>query len=453
MEQKIEYKKQNNKHRKRESRYLKNKSVNSREFINTLFIFFLMFFSNDTYLFGSNQNALFVSFPRYLTLIFCVFGVFWLINNGLFYGHKGEIIWYVIMLVTFSIISWLNREYVNRTVNKILFMTGGLLVCVILNFHDFSVAFRNSLLFIAAASNLLWFFAYLAPDLVLHLPQIENTAGIRFATIIISGLDLTTIHTSTIRMGGIYWEPGVYEMFLNIAILFELFMEEKPRIGRLFIYCIALFSTFSTTGYIAFLWILLMLILFGGKNAKAFKASRWFVVLPFIAIILFFAVTGTTVGQQVFGKAINLHEGTTMVRFASVFASINIVLAHPLLGVGMEHISDQMRNLTLSSNVYYGWTTQNTNTFLYQFAAHGCIFGSLFLIGSLLFGKVFNKGKIFTFCIFILFFIFYIGENYMVSIVPYLFIFYGFESTKKENVQIRGEVTSNAYPSYRYIIY
>ena len=119
----------------------------------------------------------------------------------------------------------------------------------------------------------------------------------------------------------------------------------------------------------------------------------------------------------------------------------------------MENVRDQMYAVTSTSDLYHGWTSQNTNTFLYQFVAHGCIFGGLFLIGSSFFGRAFSKGSLFTLFVFVLLIVFYTGENYMVSIVPYILIFYGLQSERTEDTQTRGEYISNENKVCRYFIY
>ncbi len=433
------------------SKYIKTSDSKSNQLISSLLVFFLMFFSNDTYLFGTNINSFYVSLPRYILLAFCLLGFVYFISYQSIKQHKKQIAMYCVMLSTFVIISIINHENTNRIVNKALFMTGGLLLCLIIDFNSYSIAFRNAIAFISVSSIVLWILAYIAPDLVLQLPQIENTVGVKFATIFFSGLDLRTIHSLTIRNGGIFWEPGVYQMFLNLAILFELFVEEKPRKGYLIAYCVALLSTFSTTGYIAFFWMILIYILFGGKKQRISKGKRWLIVFPFISVILFSLITGTTIGRQVFGKVSNLDDGTTMVRVASFFGSIDIARLHPLSGVGMENVGDYMYKITKASDFYYGWTRQNSNTLLYQFAAHGCIFGGLFLFGTYFFGRVFKRGNTFTFFVFVLMSIFYMGENLMVSVLPYVIIFYGIESSNALNS--REDSIQNECRKKRYLIY
>lgn len=433
------------------SKYIKTYDNHSNVLFYSVLVYFLMFLSNDTYLFGTNKSLFIVSIPRYIILIFCLIGLIYFIHEESIQKRKKQIAMYCVLLLTFIAVSIVNKELVNRTIIKILFMTGGFLFCVILNFLDFSIAFRNALVFISVSSNILWILAYIVPGFVMQLPQMENTAGVRFATIFIAGIDLRAINSIAIRSVGIYWEPGVYQMYLNMAIFFELFVEEKPRKRYLLAYCIALFSTFSTTGYIAFLWTMLTYILFGGNKQQLSKYSRWMVILPFITILFFLAITGTTVGRQVFGKAANLKEGTTMVRLASFFASIDIARSHPLNGVGMENVSDYMYKITMASDLYHGWTRQNTNTLLYQFAAHGCIFGGLFLLGTSSFGRVFKRGKIFTLFVFVLIWIFYMGENLMVSIFPYILIFYGIGSTS--TIYRKEESNKDDYKESRYIIY
>ena len=56
-----------------------------------------------------------------------------------------------------------------------------------------------------------------------------------------------------IRNAGPFWEPGVFVVFLNIALFFNLFIKKKffERTNILFIVCII--TTFSTSGYIGLL--------------------------------------------------------------------------------------------------------------------------------------------------------------------------------------------------------
>ncbi len=402
-----------------EKRYSGNSNI-------TIIVFVLMFFSNDTYLFGTNSNTLLVSLPRYILLVFCLY-------SFLIIAMKGELpkrlsfVW-LLMVATFLMVSHLNEEHLNRTIIKMLCITCGFLVCCQFLFLDYAEAFCKVMYLIAVSSIIFELIAYLCPAFLRLFPVMINSSGVRFYTCFLSGLDSRTLGSLTIRAGGIFWEPGVYQIYLNLAILFDLIFLMNKKRKRLIVYIIALVITFSTTGYIAFAWILASyLLFFDNKHNFSIQIKVLcigIITVVSIATILLFGDSLST--GVVFGKLFDSKSGTANVRYASIVTNIEVFLDYPLHGVGMERISDEFFARTLKSTLIYGFTDQNTNTLLYQFAVHGGIWGSIFLIGTFKFGNIFSVKKIQTVCVFVVLVIMYIGENLQVSILPYIIIFYGY---------------------------
>lgn len=392
----------------------------------TIIVFILTFFSNDTYLFGTNSNTFFVSLPRYILIVFCLY-CFLILTTKDEVPTRFFCIW-VMMVTTFLIVSHLNEEYLNRTIIKILCITVGFLICCQFSFRDYAEAFCKVMYLVAIGSIVFELIAYICSPLLNLFPVMINSVGVKFYTCLFAGLDSRTLNTSTIRAGGIFWEPGVYQIYLNLAIIFELILLKNKKRNRLIAYIIALVITFSTTGYIAFAWILASYLLFF-DNKHNFSVQTKAIYIGIIAIasvatIFLFGDSLTT--GIVFGKLFDPTSGTANVRYASIVTNIEIFLDYPLHGVGMERIADEFFTRTLKSPLIYGFTDQNTNTLLYQFAAHGGIWGSLFLIGTFKFGNIFSEKKIQTVCVFIVLVVMYIGENLQVSILPYVIIFYGY---------------------------
>lgn len=66
------------------------------------------------------------------------------------------------------------------------------------------------------------------------------------------GISIGFYYVSTgSRNSGPFWEPGMFAVFLNIAYVFQLLMTRRPFDKISIVLLLALFSTFSTTGYIA----------------------------------------------------------------------------------------------------------------------------------------------------------------------------------------------------------
>ena len=51
------------------------------------------------------------------------------------------------------------------------------------------------------------------------------------------------------RNGGMFWEPGAFQIFINLALLIEL-LKNLPRGRVILVYVITIITTFSTTGFL-----------------------------------------------------------------------------------------------------------------------------------------------------------------------------------------------------------
>ena len=175
-----------------------------------------------------------------------------------------------------------------------------------------------------------------------------------------------------------FWEPEVFQMYLNIAILYELFVL-NCNIKRLFILIFAMILTFSTTGYIVFAWIILTYYLFFKTGNYSKNRLAWNYLILFIFVISsFLFLNFSSIASNVFGKLTDKTNGSTFVRQASVFINLEIARDNPLTGIGMDIMEDEFERRSFASTLVYGWTRQNTNTLLYQYSAHGIPFGLVF---------------------------------------------------------------------------
>lgn len=71
------------------------------------------------------------------------------------------------------------------------------------------------------------------------------------------------------RNRGPFWEPGVFQVYINMALMMLLYTNKKAEWQKLkiAILVVALLSTFSTTGYVVFLIIMIGSLFLGKENA------------------------------------------------------------------------------------------------------------------------------------------------------------------------------------------
>lgn len=398
-------------------------------------IYLLMFFSNDTYIFGTNSINFFNTLPRYIMLGLCLLFALKLSNHNVLLKFKSNLLLYLFLSIPFIISCIIHSESTTRIAVKLICITCAMLMTSNVPFYDYSEAFRKAMVFVSICSIIITIIAYLSPSLIRILPVMTNSAGMKIYTCLFAGIDERMLGQAAIRTNGIFWEPGVFQMYLNLAILFELYCEKAKNTKRIIVYILALVLTFSTTGYICLFWIVTSYLLFyvDSGTRKSIVNFLLLLLLLIIAGVLFILFEDSITTGVVFGKLFDPTHGSTNVRLASVITNIEIFVDNPIWGIGMEAIPQEFIYRTLASKLIYGYTSQNTNTLLYQFAAHGILFGSAFTIGTYRFGKKLSDSKIVIFIIFIAIVLLYIGENLMVSMLPYIIIFYG--CTNKEKMR------------------
>ena len=393
-------------------------------------VFVLIFVSNDTYLFGTNANSFMLEIPRVLLGIFIVLEIILLVSkkklnmNFLAIG--------IIMAGMLIGISMYHGDPVKLIIIKCLCIFSALLLTLHYDFNEYAEAFTKVMVFNAVTALLLEVIVYLLPSVAYALPRMLNTASVEITTIGFAGIDSRNLDAIFIRNSGIFWEPGVFQMYLNLAIIFELFRQKGIRWKYVFILMAGVFITFSTTCFIVLIWIFVSYALLVKKEKVTGKTLLALTMLLVVLSISFFAIDYAQLLEIVFGKLSNSDSGSMIARSASVFVNLDIFFDHPFVGVGMSAINTEM--VYRSALMYGRPTTHNTNTLLYQFAAHGLFYGGLFFMGTCKFTKCLSNKIVIRVSLVIALILIYVGENLRYSILPFILIFYGF-NCKKEQIK------------------
>lgn len=159
------------------------------------------------------------------------------------------------------------------------------------------------------------------------------------------------------RLFGIYWEPGVYQIVLNVSLfmylneLANLSINKNQKI-KLIIIIITLLLTRSTAGYLN-LAILVGLILFRSKKLR----SNLFILTStcILACTAIFYLYNSPVVQKKFDQ--KGKEGTSYeVRLADNIAMLIMTSEKPLTGYGLsskdyDKRADELGNLTSSNGI------------------------------------------------------------------------------------------------------
>ena len=151
------------------------------------------------------------------------------------------------------------------------------------------------------------------------------------------------------RNSGPFWEPGAFAGFLIIAIMFELFRTKQLFSKMNIVNIIALITTTSTTGFIAFGLIFLYYNTLLKK--RGLLTIPTFVIIAFILIVSYLKINflKTKIDHAIF---VTEHSEDRITRFQSAILDFNDFKANPIVGVGRNAETSLKKYMYLSKEIY-----------------------------------------------------------------------------------------------------
>lgn len=386
-----------------------------------IFIFIIVVVSNDTYFWGTNSVDVFLSIPRYGSIFLCIF----LLAKKIVYPHfhkKMQLLYFFIILI-YLVSCIYNKSTITITGIYAIYITLAFLISTRISFKKFFDSLEKIIYFISIFSLVIELILYCFPAFASLFPVMKNYAGVDIINFGFSGILKMYINTPLKRNNGIFWEPGVFQIYINLSLAYCIFFKPQVVIKRIIVYGLMVFFTFSTTGYIAYLFLLIIYV----KASKIRKTNKIIlcVIFALLALATLFVDIGSPLFLGVFGKLFDNKNGSTLARIASVIADIKIGLTHPFFGIGMNSVTEQTQIIAREELGVY--VNSNTNGILYPLAAYGIPFEILYMFGTFIFPINFTKNKFDSLLLIILIILVFISERLM-SPFPYIIMFYGYSA-------------------------
>lgn len=382
-------------------------------------ILFVTVITTDTVYMGTNLNVLFQKIPQILlagiTVLLLLFSC--LIGKT----FRAERLAFLLVL---------NLCIVTTAACFVDFRTGYLFKCILVTFSffvtqlfdlkTFAQIFNKVIVFLAAVSLFCFAAEAVNHNVFSFAPRIYNSVGYGFRNLF---LYVQSDEGFALRNYGIYREPGVYQMFLIVALIFELYCFERPHLKRMVVYITTLLTTLSSTGLIALgIWGLLAYVKRNTISKKVKVGMVFLGGLIFILVISLFPSICIELAQKVFGK-FSLENESFLARWGSIVLNLKMWLEHPVFGVGMTNAGPLYEQESVQ--VFGTLIRDNTNTLLVQFAVHGTIFGLLWLSGFIKGARALGKTQMERCLIFLIVGILSIGENVTFSPFGNVLMMYG----------------------------
>lgn len=198
-------------------------------------------------------------------------------------------------------------------------------------------------------------------------PIVVNGSGKEYYT-----LGIVSYQTETYRSGkrccGLFWEPGMFSGMLALATMLDLYTRrDEKQFWRIVTYCTAIFITFSTSGYVYYIMIGLMIMV---RNKKRGRSAIALLIIAG-AVVIFSSLIQDTISALfellplVFDK-VKTKNLSYRTRVLSPFADVMLMLKYPF-GTGFEDfleirtsLMSQMgakTSITTSTLTYFGVTS------------------------------------------------------------------------------------------------
>lgn len=324
-----------------------------------LIVFIL--FSTDSMLVSTNSNRVFARISWVLMILFL------LVNIRLLKPQMKELLFlgsFSLLIVLSGLVNdgTLSVNYIQR----ILLLWIATIIVHSISYDDYIKQFIRVVNFIALFSLVCW----LLRGVLITLPVIPT---IYTGDITYKCLFFTNISTTSTRNFGPFWEPGAYQLFLNLAIFYELRDKKYFDIKSFVLLVITLLTTFSTGGIIVFFVILLYSVI-AGRESRGTKHSALKILVIVLMIGGLVFLQNSNYGSNVFAKIVayidnplakNSANVSAYTRFNSFDANISMIRQRPLFGWGIQGSSDMLHNTyNLSAN---------TNTILGMGSSYGII--------------------------------------------------------------------------------
>lgn len=395
----------------------------TNEKLSNFIVFIMIYVSTETLLFGTNNNNMFLYFHYAVIIALFVFLLFLFLKKNKKIAFDRKTFSAYSALCFLSLITMLiNKDVSFHYIYEIILLSIALLYTKIFSFDVFKKSFIKIILFLVKCSFLTFLLDLFFPQVLNFFPTLINKANIRFHFWPFGCAMYKTMY-EPVRNWSIFREPGVFAIFIVLAILFILLSCDKIKKNNskdLFLLFLGLFTTFSTGGIISGVLLIVLYLLRDKINFRKF-------ILAIIVIVsLFFLHNYTNFFHKVFGKLFT-QNASMISRSASIYSNLKVFSISPIFGIGFGKLDLFFQYFTVEKfNAIISKSYANTNTFFRMLSTHGLFFFAIYFIGYYKFFVKNSKNRFTALLLYLILLLAFSNENLMLNIVFPILLFYGY---------------------------
>ena len=412
---------------------------NPRKALVAVTVFLLIFVSKDTLVFGTNSNGIATAVGFLVpAALMVLWGAIWLMQQRHLSRQKGtNYLLAMIFLALFTAI--VNLDFTVKYPYEVVLLLLAFFVTACVDLELFKAYFIKIMVFFAVCSLIVAALYFVAYPLFNLFPTVINTTGWHFHNLGVA-LMVHRMHGFTFRNWSIFREPGVYAIFLDLALIWEFGNPKRVRLFRVLVLLVAMLTTMSTTGYVvAFLSLVGFLLSKSPTASVARTKKRLVFVLLFALLLSVFVVNYQYVFGHVFGKLFSENDSKDS-RFGSFAVNAALLVKSPLsmlLGCGFTYAEDRFPAVADGMGLL---NAQNTNTIFKILAVHGIPYTCGICYGLFAFWKKRGVRGVANVIYALSFILTILNEEIIFDVLIYLLIFYSFGRVKPKEVPQREDL-------------
>ena len=334
---------------------------------------FYTIYATDSMLFATNNNVTVLNLGKALLVLSVVVTAysFFSKRNRCIYGYgNNSLILVTWIFLTFATLI-VNFDTSQRTFVKVLILTSSFFIAKQISLNDYAKAYCKILNIIGIFSCVMFLFHDYFRT-ASYLPTITNTNGYTFRSALFANIAESTLDVMHRNIGP-FWEPGAYQAYLILGIIFSLFLDFRTseRIRNVIIYIISLIFTYSTTGYVALIPLITAYLLTSKRIS-----NRWVkLILASVCILaVYYILKNEEAYSLVFGKIFEQNDSYVS-RVGSIQNGIEVAMKNPIFGVGPVEFESLLDGIAI------------VNTTVMHFAIYGVGVGLIYLYCMYRFSK------------------------------------------------------------------
>jgi len=316
-----------------------------------------------------------------------------------------------------------------------LILIGFVLGFMLINMISFDLFIETTILVMVFLCFYSIMTSYIFRDLIIgrgiYIKALNNSSGIPLINV---GFNYIINVNGYYRNFGIFRESGVYQAFINFALMFELFFVKREiKFKNVFILVIGVLSTFSPVGYINSLCLVICYLIRNGSKQLIQNKKIILGLVIFLFIFLILLNLSSEVNTQFknsWAKLFN-KESSYMGRTISLKSNIDVWLNRPYFGHGITK-GFGISSYELRKNATFK-TNHNTSTTTSMLVVFGFIFTSVIHFCIFLFVNQLKESKVVKLLCFATIMFSINSQLLIYNEFLYVLVFYGIQNVKKSN--------------------